>query len=136
MKCHLFHFISLSYTFFLMPKLKLGKEMVKFLACFKLYAPKRFWRRVRPVRLVLPVRPVQPSQAQSNPVQPNPATPPPPGKEIGKETVNFLAFFDHQPIWPEMWSAVASEARHRFGIDGPSRTSQTAVAAAFCRRTP
>jgi hypothetical protein len=33
--------------------------------------------------------------AQSDPVQPNPATPPPPGKETGKEMVNFLAIFDH-----------------------------------------
>jgi hypothetical protein len=43
----------------------------------------------------------------------------------------------HQHVsWPEMWSAVASEARHRFGIDGPSSISQSAVAAALCRRTP
>ncbi len=38
---------------------------------------------------------VQPSPTQSNLVQPNPTTPPPSGKEIGKETVKFLAFFDH-----------------------------------------
>src|SRR5260370_38783824 len=81
-----------------MLKLIAGKETVKFLPCFKVYPAKRFWRRVRPVRLVLPARPVQPSQAQSNPVQPNPATPPPPGKEIGKETVKFLALFDPEPI--------------------------------------
>ena len=29
-----FHFIALSNTFFLMPKVKLGKETVKFLAIF------------------------------------------------------------------------------------------------------
>jgi len=34
MKCHLFHFISLSNTFFLMSKLQVGKETVKFLAIF------------------------------------------------------------------------------------------------------
>jgi hypothetical protein len=39
--------------------------------------------------------PVQVSPTQSNLVQPNPTTPPPPGKEIGKETVKFLAIFDH-----------------------------------------
>ena len=39
---------------------------------------------------------VRPGPAQSNRVQPNPTTPPPPGKEIGKETVNFLPIFDHQ----------------------------------------
>src|SRR5690349_13632454 len=47
--------------------------------------PRRSLRRRR-VRL----RPTQ-----SDPVQPNQATPPPPGKQIGKETVKFLAFFDH-----------------------------------------
>jgi hypothetical protein len=41
------------------------------------------------------------SQAQSNPVKPNQATPPLAGKEIGKETVNFLAIFDH-PIQSRM----------------------------------
>src|SRR5882762_3690577 len=123
MKCHLFHFISLSYTFFLMPKLKLGKEMVKFLACFKLYAPKRFWRRVRPVRLVLPVRSVQPSQAQSNPVQPNPATPPPPGKEIGKETVKFLAFFDHEPIMHHSIHRSAEKLFSRVRLTGVRQNS-------------
>jgi hypothetical protein len=35
------------------------------------------------------------SQTQSNLVKPNQATPPPPGKEIGKETVKFLAIFNH-----------------------------------------
>jgi hypothetical protein len=40
---------------------------------------------------------VRTSQAQSNPVQPNPTTTSPPGKEIGKETVKFLAIFDHPP---------------------------------------
>jgi len=35
------------------------------------------------------------SQTQSNPVQPNQAAPPPPGKQIGKETVKFLAIFAH-----------------------------------------
>jgi hypothetical protein len=35
-----------------------------------------------------------------------------------------------------MWSAVASEALHRFGIGGRDRVSQSAVAAALCRRTP
>jgi hypothetical protein len=39
--------------------------------------------------------PVRPSQAQSNLVKPNPTTPPPPGKQIGQETVKFLATFDH-----------------------------------------
>ena len=34
MKCHLFHFIALYYTFFPMPKVKPGKETVKFLAIF------------------------------------------------------------------------------------------------------
>jgi hypothetical protein len=34
MKCHLFHFISLSNTFSLMPKVKVGKETVKLLAIF------------------------------------------------------------------------------------------------------
>ena len=34
-----------------------------------------------------------------------------------------------------MWSAVASEARHRFGIGAQDRLSQSAVAAALCRRT-
>src|SRR5262245_25556987 len=33
---------------------------------------------------------VRVSPGQSNQIQPNPATPPPPGKEIGKETVKFL----------------------------------------------
>jgi hypothetical protein len=47
------------------------------------------------VQLVPQIRPVRLSQTQSNPVQPNPTTPPPPGKGIGKETVNFLAVFDH-----------------------------------------
>src|SRR5262245_56647634 len=28
----------------------------------------------------------------------------------------------HQDVsWPDAWSALASEARHRFGIDGPSK---------------
>jgi hypothetical protein len=36
------------------------------------------------------------SPAQSNLVQPNPAIPPPPGKETGKEMVKFLAIFDHK----------------------------------------
>src|SRR4051812_1324306 len=40
--------------------------------------------------------PIRPSPTQSNQIQPNPTTPPPPGKEIGKETVNFLAVFDHR----------------------------------------
>src|SRR5215831_5857260 len=35
------------------------------------------------------------SQTRSNPVQPNQAAPPPPGKQIGKETVKFLAIFAH-----------------------------------------
>jgi hypothetical protein len=42
-----------------------------------------------------PTGSVQASQTQSNPIQPNPTTPPPPGKQIGKETVKFLAIFDH-----------------------------------------
>jgi hypothetical protein len=42
-----------------------------------------------------PTRSVRPSPTESNPVQPNPTTPPPPGKEIGKETVKFMALFDH-----------------------------------------
>jgi hypothetical protein len=37
---------------------------------------------------------VRVSPTQSNLVQPNPTTPPPPGKE----TVKFLAIFDHAPI--------------------------------------
>ncbi len=38
----------------------------------------------------------------------------------------------HQHVsWPDMWSAVASEARHRFGIDSPSSIRQSAVAAAL-----
>src|SRR2546426_9887186 len=37
----------------------------------------------------------------------------------------------------QIWSAGASEARPRFGSLGPeSRHSQSAVAAALCRRTP
>jgi hypothetical protein len=55
--------------------------------------------------------PVQPSPTQSNLVQPNPGTPPPPGKEIGKETacspkrfwrrrIKFLAIFDHLSLQP------------------------------------
>jgi hypothetical protein len=35
------------------------------------------------------------SPTQSDLVKPNPATPPPPEKEIGKETVKFLATSDH-----------------------------------------
>ena len=38
---------------------------------------------------------VQPSPTQSNRIQPNPTAPSPLGKEIGKETVKFLALFDH-----------------------------------------
>ena len=45
------------------------------------------------------VGPVRVSPTQSNRIQPNPITPPPPGKEIGKETVKFLVIFDHQQ-WP------------------------------------
>jgi hypothetical protein len=41
--------------------------------------------------VVRPTRPVRLSQTQSNLVQPNPTTRPPPGKE----TVKFLADFDH-----------------------------------------
>ena len=36
-------------------------------------------------------------------------------------------------ISPELWSAVASGARHRFGTDNHI---QSAVAASLCRRTP
>jgi len=43
-----------------------------------------------------PTHSVRPSPTKSNPVQPNPTTPPPPGKEIGKETVKFLAIFDQE----------------------------------------
>src|SRR4029077_12808284 len=39
-------------------------------------------------------------------------------------------------ILPDIWSAVASEARHRLGIGELSRVSQSAVAAALSRRTP
>src|SRR5208282_3771548 len=35
-----------------------------------------------------------------------------------------------------IWSAVASEARHRFGFGQQRRRSQSAVVAALCRRTP
>src|SRR5262245_49880664 len=91
-----------------MPKLKSGKETVKFLSirdpgpiCLLSHYSERHCAfgdacrsRVRPVRLVLPVRP---SQAQSSLVQPNPTIPSPPGKEIGKETGMFLANFDHRP---------------------------------------
>jgi hypothetical protein len=38
---------------------------------------------------------VRPSPTQSNRIQPNPTTPPPPGKQIGKERIKFLAIFDH-----------------------------------------
>jgi hypothetical protein len=73
---------------------------------FSTSSPNRFWRTVQPacppkrfwqrrVRLVLPVRPVRSNPTQSDLVQPNPTTPPPLGKEIGKETVKFLAIFDH-----------------------------------------
>jgi hypothetical protein len=41
------------------------------------------------------VGPVQVSPTKSNRIQPNPTAPSPPGKEIGKETVKFLATFDH-----------------------------------------
>jgi hypothetical protein len=43
-----------------------------------------------------PTRPASPTL--SNPVKPSPTKsnhPPPPGKETGKETVKFLALFDH-----------------------------------------
>src|SRR5256885_811065 len=35
------------------------------------------------------------SPTQSNQIQPNPTTPPPPGKEVGKEMINFLTSFNH-----------------------------------------
>jgi hypothetical protein len=66
--------------------------------------------------LVLPVRP---SQAQSKPVKPNQATPPPPGKQIGKETVKFLAIFDHLDGAPDGRSPThrSQDAPARFGLD-------------------
>jgi len=36
----------------------------------------------------------------------------------------------------DMWSAVASEARHRFGTGAPHSICESAVAAPLCRRTP
>src|SRR5690242_7074778 len=38
---------------------------------------------------------IQAGPTQSDRVQPNPTTPPPPSKGIGKEMVKFLAIFDH-----------------------------------------
>jgi hypothetical protein len=50
--------------------------------------------------LVRVVRFVRLSPTQSNLVKPNPTTRLPLGKENGKETVKFLAFFDHMSIMP------------------------------------
>src|SRR5882757_5247928 len=105
-----------------MPKVKAGKETVKFLAVFNhaaqcalsspfsLLPPVRSCRFnvlafqcfnvvfANPTQLAAPkpaAKAVQPSPGQSNRIQPNPTTPPPPGKEIGKETVKCLAIFNH-----------------------------------------
>jgi hypothetical protein len=52
-------------------------------------------RRICPTSPTGQTRSVQPSPTESNRIQPNPTTPPPPGKETGKETVKFLALFDY-----------------------------------------
>ena len=70
-----------------MPKLKVGKETVNFSESFDPQsANSKFNVQSRPIRV---------SPTQSNLVQPNPTTPPPIGKEISKDTVKFLALFDH-----------------------------------------
>jgi len=125
-KCLKFNFIALSNTFFT-PKVKGCKETVKFLAVFNhaaqcaLSSPFSLLPPVRscrfnvlafqcfnvvfasPTQLAAPkpaAKAVQPSPGQSNRIQPNPTTPLPPGKEIGKETVKFLAILITRPSAP------------------------------------
>jgi hypothetical protein len=55
---------------------------------------------------------VKPSQSQSNLVKPNPTTPSPSGKEIGKETVKYLAIFDHPQRLPGILSHALRFTQH------------------------
>jgi hypothetical protein len=65
-------------------------------------------------KLEITHRSVKASQTQSNPVKPNPTSIPHPWFTGGKETVKFLAFFDHYPI-----------THHASRITHPSPTSFT-----------
>jgi hypothetical protein len=66
-----------------MPKLKIDKQTASHQSRMPFGAP----------TLHYSITPVWVSQTESRLVQPNPTTPSPPGKEIGKETVKFLAIF-------------------------------------------